>query len=149
MNEGKKRIKVYDWKGSIINNISLPKSCPVFSVNLHNFIWIGSEKTIFLYDPKTLQLVGSFEAHQHDIVSILTVSENIVWTACSDGEICIWEVEGASFKTLGRRLEQSGQTIRALSLWGKNRILSNATDHILFWDALVSKIKKKIDFIWF
>ena len=64
---------------------------PIFDIVLHdNIVWVASFEIIILFDPKTFEMKGSFEAHPKSMVNSLTVSNGYLWSAGNNGEIRLW-----------------------------------------------------------
>ena len=135
LGEHRKHIRVYDHSGNLLHSPSLPKGQIAYSIcESGNFIWIGGDKLIMMFDSSSTELVGSFQAHESNIISIAKDSSSRIWTAASDGEIAIWDVNGGDIRCNTKKSEQVGQDIFSLSPWGKGRILSNVSDKSLLWD---------------
>ena len=56
-------------------------------------IWVGLETgEICSFDIQTLDLVGSWKAHDHPVNALSLVRNSEVWSASDFGEISIWNI---------------------------------------------------------
>lgn len=137
--EDVKHIRVFNPQGNLQHFVPIAKSTLVCAIREHvDFIWVGAEKTIILFDSKTLERYVSWNAHPEYVVSIVVLDSTNVWTASNNGEICVWNINQAQISCTERRIEQGGQQIVSLHSWKENnRIISTSNDHILLWDTEV------------
>ena len=64
---------------------------PVYCLTQHkDFIWVGGNGDLFLYNATNYQLRGSWRAHESSVSCILSFG-NRVWTGSATGDIKIWE----------------------------------------------------------
>ena len=124
-------------QGSIQHLVPIPRGTIVCSMLEHDFIWIGTQNEIILIDPKTLERIASWEPHDSFVVSLAQASANMIWSACSNGEIGLWEVCGMQISCIQKRVEQIGQHIVSLHTRGENEIVCTADCHLLLWDTQV------------
>jgi WD40 repeat protein len=155
----------YKQKGTIQHTVALERGVKAYSFCLYReFLMVGTDRDILLFDPETSQLVGSFNAHRASVSAITFCTETgIVWTADRSGEIALWEIQvratptsspsrvltadvkGLSIQCVGRRREQTGQKLIALVPWRGDRIWSIAQDHVVIWDAIGQKPVQELD----
>ena len=55
-----------------------------------DFVWIGGNGELFVYNSVTFQLRGSWRAHESSISCMLSLG-NRVWTGSATGDIKVWE----------------------------------------------------------
>ena len=81
-------------ENELIKTITLDpnKNQPIFDILYHNdIVWVASFELIFLFDPKTFEMRGSFEAHPKSMVNSLIISNGFLWSAGNTGEIRLWD----------------------------------------------------------
>ena len=64
---------------------------PVFSITLYdNYVWIGGNGDISLYNIENYQFFCSWSAHDSSVSCLLSVGEYI-WSSSASGDIKVWK----------------------------------------------------------
>lgn len=101
-------------------------------------MWVGTDTgRIYVYGSNCL-LLHSWVAASCSIVSIISVSDNVIWTASKEGEIGFWlfkdrQIEPLRKVVLGKNIHSLIYTPRLKSMWC---ILDNGL--VTIWDSEVS-----------
>ena len=65
-----------------------PINC--FAQHLRDFVWVGGNGEIHLYNSSTFELRGTWMAHNSSVNCVLSLG-NRVWTGSAAGDLIVWE----------------------------------------------------------
>jgi len=99
-----------------------------------NFVWVSVGNEIYAYDIETLDLAGSWEAHESPVSVILYLSNGIVWTA-SKREIGVWQTNNMEI-FCKKKLALDGDCKDLFFSNVCNRVWALIDDNIIIWDPL-------------
>jgi WD40 repeat protein len=81
-------------------------------------VWVCSYEIVYLFNPKTLELLQQFVAHPKASINGLTFAGGLLWTAGTDGNIHIWDLESHGISKFKSFTAHAG------------KILCLCTDHV-------------------
>lgn len=122
----------------IEGTIYLPENCSTFDMIQHSNgqVWVGSTEKMFVYNPKTLELQQQFTVHPGGQVLSMVPVKDTIWSAGSDGKICIWRDDYA----LVMKLTAHKSKIFCMCIDEDGNVWSGSFDTtIIVWDTIQYK----------